>query len=61
MIRIFNLILDLSKHPLLRPHVSGYLWIRKFFFADSKISTSTHIRIQIEYVSGFTLSSLANF
>ena len=43
-----------------RPHVSGFFGIRKFFFPDSKISTSTHIRIQIEFahprVSGFTLN-----
>ena len=24
-----------------RPHVSGYFWIRNFFFTDSKISSST--------------------
>ena len=39
------------------PHVSRYFWIRNFFFPDSKISTSTRIRIQIEFarthVSGF--------
>ena len=47
-----------------RPDVCGYFLIHKFFFADSKISTSTRIRIQIEFarphVSGFTLSSSAN-
>ena len=31
-----------------RSDVSGYFWIRKFLFPDSKISTSTRIRIQIE-------------
>ena len=30
--------LFLALRPL--PHVSGYFWIRNFFFADSKISTS---------------------
>ena len=47
-----------------RPDVSGHFWIGKFFFEDSKISTSTRVRIQIEFarphVSGFTLSSSAN-
>ena len=32
-----------------RPHLYGYFWIRNFFFTDSKISTSTAIRIQIEF------------
>ena len=32
-----------------RPHVSRYFWIRNFFFPDSKISTSTRIRIQIKF------------
>ena len=32
-----------------RSHVFGYFWIRNFFFADSKISTSTRIWIQIEF------------
>ena len=32
-----------------RPHLYGYFWIRNFFFTDSKISTSTPIRIQIEF------------
>ena len=32
-----------------RPHVSGYFWIRNVFVEDSKISTSTPIRIQIEF------------
>ena len=45
-------------------HVSGYFLIRKFFSADSKISMSTSIRIQLEFarphISGFTLSSSAN-
>ena len=46
---------------LFRPclHVPGYFKIRNFFFPDSKISTSTRIRIQNEFahpqVSGFTL------
>ena len=31
------------------PHVSGYFWVRNFFFPNSKISTSTRIRIQIEF------------
>ena len=35
---------------MLRRHVYGYLWIRNFFFPDSKMSTSTRIRIQIEFV-----------
>ena len=49
-------------------HVSGYFWTCNFFFPDSKISTSTRIRVQIEFarprpsirirhVSGFTLVS----
>ena len=48
-----------------RPDVCGYFLIHKFFFADSKISTSTRIRIQIEFArpheTGFTLSSSAFF
>ena len=28
-----------------RPQVSGYFWIRNFFFPDSKISTSARVRI----------------
>ena len=32
-----------------RPHVSRYFWIGNFFFPDSKISTSTRIRIQIKF------------
>ena len=50
-------------------YVSEYFLIRKFFFADSKISTFTRIRIQIEFavparirlesgLSGFTLGKL---
>ena len=48
-------------------YVSEYFLIRKFFFADSKISTFTRIRIQIEFAphparirleSGFTLGKL---
>ena len=31
------------------PHMSGYFWIRNVFFPDSKISTSTRIRIEIEF------------
>ena len=42
-----------------RPQVSGYFSIRNSFFPDSKISTSTRIRIQNEFarphVSGFSL------
>ena len=46
-----------------RPQVSGYIWIRNFFFPNSKISTSTPYpyanRIcpstRIRHVSGFTL------
>ena len=29
--------------------VYGYFWIRNFFFLETKISTPTHSRIQIEY------------
>ena len=32
-----------------RPDVFGYFSIRKFFFADSKVSTSTRIRIHMEF------------
>ena len=32
-----------------RSHVSEYVWIRNFFFRDSKISTSRRIRIQIGF------------
>ena len=32
-----------------RRQVSGYFWIRNFFFPETKISTPTHSRIQIEY------------
>ena len=32
-----------------RRQVSGYFGIRNFFFPDTKISTPTHIRNQIEY------------
>ena len=32
-----------------RLHVSEYVWIRNFFFRDSKISTSRRIRIQIGF------------
>ena len=28
-----------------RPRLSGYFWIRNFFFPDTKISAATHIRI----------------
>ena len=32
-----------------RRQVSKYFWIRNFFFPNTKISTPTHIRKQIEY------------
>ena len=32
-----------------RPHLSGYFWIRNFSFPDSKISTSARIQVQIEF------------
>ena len=32
-----------------RANVSGYFWIRNFFFPDSKISTSTRTCIQIKF------------
>ena len=34
-------------HPGPLPHVSGYFWIRNYFFPDSKISTPTSIHCQI--------------
>ena len=62
----FNFRVDVIRYRS-RPHVSGNVWIRNFFFSDSKIPTSTRIHIQIEFarphvsdtyhshVSGFTL------
>ena len=40
--RRFNFVMVLTIRP--RPHVSGYFWIRNFFFSDSKISPSARIR-----------------
>ena len=46
----------------LPPHVSGYFLIHSFFSLDSNISTSTRIRIRIEFarphVSNTYLDSL---
>ena len=40
-----------TKNSLCRlfKQVYGYFWIRNFFFLETKISTPTHSRIQIEY------------
>ena len=44
--------LFLALRPL--PHVSGYFWIRNFFFADSNpICPSSRIRIHSQFVSSF--------
>ena len=49
--QVGNCFLIISTTPRFqyKLYVSGYFWIRKFFLADSKISTSTRIRIQIEF------------
>ena len=44
----FNFWVDVIRYRS-RPHVSGIVWIRNFFFSDSKISTSTRIHMQIEF------------